>query len=56
MSNYVDDNQLHFADSDPAVVKHVVIMELVVVCEWFCNSKMILNPEKCEGLGSLAKT
>ena len=50
LSNYADDNQLYFADSDPAVVEHVVNKELVVVCEWFRNNKMILNPEKCKAL------
>ena len=24
--------------------------ELAVVCEWFRNNKMILNPEKCKAL------
>ena len=38
LSNYADDNQLYFADTDPAVVEHVVNKELVVVCEWFCNN------------------
>ena len=50
LSNYADDNQLYFADTDPAVVEHVVNKELVVVCEWFRNNKMILNPEKCKAL------
>ena len=50
LSNYADDNQLYFADTDPAVVEHVVSKELVVVCEWFRNNKMILNPEKCKAL------
>ena len=50
LSNYADDNQLYFADTDPAVVEHVLNKELVVVCEWFRNNKMILNPEKCEAL------
>ena len=31
LSNYVDDNQLYFANTDPAVVEHVVNKELVVV-------------------------
>ena len=35
MSSYADDNQLYFADTDPAVVEHVVNKEFVVVCEWF---------------------
>ena len=56
LSNYADDNQLYFADTDPAVVEHVVNKELAVVCEWFRNNKMILNPEKTQGAGSLAKT
>ena len=30
LSNYADDNQLYFADTDPAVVKHVVNSELIV--------------------------
>ena len=46
--NYADDNQLYFADTDPAVVDHVVNKELGVVCEWFCNNKITLNPEKCK--------
>jgi len=50
LSNYADDNQLYFADSDPAVVEHVFNKELVVVCEWFRHNKMILNPEKCKAL------
>ena len=50
LSNYADDNQLYFADTAPAVVEHVVNKELVVVCEWFRNNKMILNPEKCKAL------
>ena len=41
-----------FADTDPAVVEHVVNKELVVVWEWFRNNKMILNPEKCKALFS----
>ena len=48
--NYADDNQLYFADTDPAVVDHVVNKELGVVCEWFRNNKMTLNPEKCKAL------
>ena len=39
-----------FADTDPAVVEHVLNKELVVVCEWFRNNKMILNAEKCKAL------
>ena len=31
LCNYADDNQLYFADTDPAVVEHVVNKELVVV-------------------------
>ena len=50
LSSYADDNQLYFADTDPAVVEHVLNMERVVVCEWFRNKKMILNPEKCKVL------
>ena len=50
LSNYADDNQLYFSDTDQAVVEHVVNKELVVVCEWFRNKKMILNPEKCKAL------
>ena len=50
LSSYADDNQLYFADTDPAVVEHVLNKELVVVCEWFRNNKMILNPEKCKAL------
>ena len=50
LSNYADNNKLYFADTDPAVVEHVVNKELVVVCEWFRNNKMILNPEKCIAL------
>ena len=50
LSNYADDNQLYLADADPAIVEHVVNKELVVVCEWFRNNKMILNPEKCKAL------
>ena len=51
-SNCADDNhaQLYFADTDPAVVEHTLNKELVVVCEWFRNNKMILNPEKCKAL------
>ena len=48
MLNYADDNQLYFADTDPAVVDHVVNKELGVVCEWFHNNKITLNPEKCK--------
>ena len=49
--DYADDNQLYFADTDPAVVEHVLNKKkLVVVCEWFRNNKMILNPEKCTAL------
>ena len=55
LSNYADDNQLYFADTDPAFVEHVVNKELVVVCEWFRNNKMILNPEKCKALVLLQK-
>ena len=50
LSNYADGNQLYFADTDPAVVEHVLNKELVVVCEWFRNNKMILNLEKCKAL------
>ena len=50
LSNYADDNQIYFADSDSAVVENVVNKEIVVVCEWFRNNKMILNPEKCKAL------
>ena len=50
LSSYADDNQLYSADTDPAVVEHVLNMERVVVCEWFRNNKMILNPEKCKAL------
>ena len=50
LSNYADDNQLYFADTDPAVVEHVVKKELVVVCERFRDNKMILNPEKCKAM------
>ena len=50
LSNYAHDNQLYFADTDPAAVEHVVNKELVVVCERFRNNKMILNPEKCKAL------
>ena len=35
LSNYTDDNQLYFADTDPAVVEHVLNKELVVVCGGF---------------------
>ena len=48
LSNYAGDNQLYFADTGPAVVEHVVNKELMVVCEWFRNNKMILKPEKCK--------
>ena len=51
LSNYADDNQVYFADTDPAVAEYVVnIKILAVVCEWFRNNKMILNPEKCKAL------
>ena len=50
LSNYADDNQLYFADTDPAVVEHVLNKKLVVVCEWFRVNKMIFNPEKCKAL------
>ena len=43
-------NQLLFAATDPAVIEHVLNKELVVVCEWFRNNKMILNPEICKAL------
>ena len=49
LSNYADDNQLYFADTDPAVVEYVVgNKELAVVSEWFRNNKMILNPENAK--------
>ena len=35
LSKYTDDNQLYFADTDPAVVEHVLNKELVVVCGGF---------------------
>ena len=38
------------ADTDPAVVEHALDKELVVVCGWFRNNKMILNPRKCKTL------
>ena len=41
---------MYFADTDPAVVEHVVNKELAVLCEWFRNNKMILNPEKRKAL------
>ena len=50
LSNYAYDDQLYFADTDPALVEHFLKTELVVVCEWFRNNKMILNPEKCKAL------
>ena len=50
LSNYADGDQLYFADTDPAIVEHVLNKELVVLCEWFRNNKMILNPEKCMAL------
>ena len=50
LSNYADDDQLYFADTDPAIVEHVLNRELVVVCEWFRKNKMILNTEKCKAL------
>ena len=50
LSSYADDNQLYFADTDPAGVEHVLNTELVVVCEWFRINKIILNPEKCKAL------
>jgi len=48
LSIYADDNQLYFADTDP-VVEHF-LNKNVVVCDWFRNNKMILNPEKCKAL------
>ena len=48
LSKYADDDQLYFADTDPAIAEHVLNKELVVVFEWFGNNKMILNPEKCK--------
>ena len=50
LSSYADENQLYFADTDPDVVENVLNKELVMVCAWFCNNKMILNPEKCKEL------
>ena len=50
LSNDADDDQLYFADTDPAIVEHVLNKELVVVCECFRNNKMILNTEKCKAL------
>ena len=50
LSNYAYDDRLYFADTDPAIVEHFLKTELVVVCEWFRNNKMILNPEKCKAL------
>ena len=50
LSNYADDNRLYFADTDPAVVEYDINKELAVVFEWFCNNKIILNPEKCKAL------
>ena len=47
LSNYADDNQLYFTDTDPPVVEHVLNKELVVVCEWFRN-----NCFSCENLMS----
>ena len=35
LSNCADDNQLYFADTDPAVVEHVLNKELLVVCGGF---------------------
>ena len=49
LSIYADDNQLYFADTDPAVVEHF-LNKNVVMCDWFRNNKMILNPEKCKAL------
>ena len=46
LSNYADDNRLYFADTDLAVVNK----ELAVLCEWFCNNKMILNTGKRKAL------
>ena len=34
LSNYADDNQLYFADTDPAVVEHVLNKKIVVVSVW----------------------
>ena len=51
LSNYADDNQLCFAETDPAVVEYVVNdKEFAVVSEGFRNNKMIMNPEKCKAL------
>lgn len=56
LSNYADDNQLYFGDTDPAVVEHVLNKELVVVCEWFRNNKMILKTLKyMQGTGSVRR-
>ena len=37
-----NNSSLCFADSDPAFVEHVVNKELVVVCKWLRNNKMII--------------
>ena len=44
LSNYADDNQLYFADTDPAVVEHVLNKKLVEVCERFRNKQDALEP------------
>ena len=41
---------MDFADTGPAVVERVLNKELVVVCEWFRENKMIFNPERCKAL------
>ena len=48
MSNYADDNQIYFSDSDPEVVKPVINGNLAVASRWFDDNKLVLNPEKCK--------
>ena len=39
LSNYAADNQLYFADTDLAVVEHVLNKNLVMVCKWVRNKR-----------------
>ena len=38
LSNYADDNQLYFADTDPAVVNMLSIRNL-----WWCGSNFVIT-------------
>lgn len=50
LSNYADDNQLYFSDSDPKVVEDTINKELNIAHEWFSTNNLTLNPDKCKAL------